>query len=80
MQGGFLLPGEIGPGRLQLVLRREDWTIERGSAEATSMRDTVGATYYLHGHNRKLQADYTRKRETIEVKNDELRISASVVF
>ena len=80
LQGGFLLPGEIGPGRLQFVLRREDWTVERGAAETATTRDTVGATYYLHGHNRKLQADFTRKRETLEVKNNELRISASVVF
>jgi hypothetical protein len=80
LQGGFLLPGQIGPGRVQLVLRREDWTVERGAAETSTARDTVGATYYLHGHNQKLQVDYTRKRETLELKNNELRISASVVF
>jgi hypothetical protein len=80
LQGGFLVPGQAGPGRLQFVLRREDWTVERGLAESTSTRDTVGVTYYLHGHNRKLQADYTRKRETVEVQNNEFRLSAAVVF
>jgi hypothetical protein len=79
-QGGYLLPGEIGPGRLQFVVRREDWEIERGSTDTSNTRDTLGVTYYLHGHSRKLQADFTRKRETPEVSNNEFRLSAAVVF
>jgi hypothetical protein len=79
-QGGYLLPGDIGPGRLQFVVRREDWEVERGAIDTSNTRDTVGVSYYLHGHSRKLQADFTRKRETSEVSNNEFRLSAAVVF
>jgi hypothetical protein len=80
LQGGFLLPGQIGSGRLGFALRREDWDVERDPAETNTSRNTAGLTYYFKGHNRKLQADYTRKHETVELKNDEFRLSAAVVF
>lgn len=77
---GFLLPGQVGPGRLQFAVRREDWDAERGPADGSTSRTTAGATYYLKGHNRKLQADYTRKHEVPAISNDELRLSLALVF
>ncbi len=80
VQSGFLLPGHVGPGRLQIALRREDWDVDRSLATINTTRTTAGATYYLKEHNRKLQADYTRKRESREIKNDEFRVSVALVF
>jgi hypothetical protein len=80
LQGAYLLPGQLGPGRLQFVVRREGWQVGRGAFDADTSRDTIGATYYLHGHNRKLQADFTRKRERPEVNNNEFRLSTAIVF
>lgn len=79
-QAGLLLPPRTGPGRLQLAFRREDWDVERGFVPVGVGRTTVGGTYYLDGHARKLQADYTIKRETPEADNNELRISLVLVF
>jgi hypothetical protein len=79
-QGGVLLPSVGGPGRLQLAWRREQWKTERASMAPTTSRTTTGATYYVQGHSRKLQADYTVKREYPEVDNNEFRLSAVVTF
>ena len=80
LQGAFLLPGQVGPGRLQFSLRREDWDSGRGPTKDNTTRTIAGANYYLKGHNRKLQADYARKHENPEIRNDELRVSFVVVF
>lgn len=80
MQGGSLLPDVTGPGRLQLIGRREAWTAERAAVEADTSRSTAGATYYWGGHSRKVQGDYTVKRETPELANDEMRLSLVLVF
>ena len=80
VQSGFLLPGQAGPGRIQIAIRREDWNVERGPSETTSSRNSAGVTYLLKGHNRKLQADFIRKHETVELDNNEFRLSAIVVF
>lgn len=79
-QTGLLLPAHTGPGRVQLALRREDWDAERGAAEAGTTRTTGGATYYLKGHDRKVQADYTRRRGSLESDSNEFRLSVVVVF
>ena len=79
-QGGLLLPGNLGPGRLQLALRYEDGDSKRGSTKATTRRTTGGATYFFKGHDRKLQVDYTFRRETPAIENDELRLSLVAVF
>jgi hypothetical protein len=79
-QAGVLLPVHIGPGRLQPAFRREDWETDRGPQEETTTRNTVGVTYFISGHDRKVQADYTWKGETVEIANDELRISVVLVF
>ena len=80
VQTGVLLPRDAGPGRVQLAFRRERWNTERGILNATTARTTIGATYYLDGHSRKLQADYTVKDEDADVENDELRVSLVLVL
>ena len=79
-QVGVLLPEAIGGKRVQLALRHENWDSERGAVTIANSRTTAGATYYISGHGRKLQADYTIKREGPEVDNDEFRASFVVVF
>lgn len=79
-QGAFLLPGRLGPGRLQVAIRRERWDDERGEVTQENARTTAGAAYYLKGHNQKVQADFTRKREIPDVDNDEFRLSLVLVF
>ena len=79
-QAGVLLPFQIGPGRFQPAFRREDWDTNRGPQRSTTTRNTVGATYFVSGHDRKVQADYTWQGETTEIKNDEFRVSVVLVF
>lgn len=79
-QAGVLLPGHIGPGRFQPAFRREDWDTDRGPQETNTTRNTVGVTYFISGHDRKVQADYTWKGETVDIANDEFRLSVVLVF
>jgi hypothetical protein len=80
VQPAVLLPGHLGPGRLQIAVRREDWDTERGPLDQTTTRSTVGATYFLNGHDRKVQADFTHKGEARHLDNDEFRLSVVLVF
>jgi hypothetical protein len=85
LEGGLLLPGHVGPGRVQFAVRREDWDTGRGALDLATTRTTGGLTYYLKGHDRKVQADYTGKHESNEVKNNEVknnefRLSIVLVF
>lgn len=79
-QAAYLLPGRVGPGRVQFAVRQEDWTDERGARHLDITRTTGGAAYYLKGHAQKAQADFTHKRETPEITNDEFRLSLVLVF
>jgi len=80
-QAGFLLPGHVGHGRLQIAGRYEDLNMERGSAE-TSVTNRGGAISFLgKGHDRKIQLDHTRRREEpTDLDNDEVRLSVIAVF
>lgn len=80
VQTGLLLPPRTGPGRIHLAFRREQWDTDRGVAHTTTARTTFGANYYLDGHSRKVQADYTFKDEDAGVENDELRLSLVLVL
>jgi hypothetical protein len=80
VQPAGLLPGQLGPGRLQVAFRREDWDTDRGPTDQTTTRTTIGATYFLHGHDRKVQADFTHKGEARDFDNDEFRLSVILVF
>jgi hypothetical protein len=79
-QAGLLLPPGPGAGRLQIGARREDWRTERDPASTDNDRTTVGGTYFISGHRRKVQADYSVKREEPEISNDEFRLSLVMVF
>lgn len=79
-QGGLLLPRFFAPGRVQVAVRREAWTTTRGVTLGDTSRTAIGGTYYVSGQSRKVQADYTVKREVPELSNDEFRASYVVVF
>lgn len=65
---------------MQVAFRREDWETDRGPLEQSTSRSTVGATYFLKSHDRKVQADFTHKGETRDIDNDEFRLSVILVF
>ena len=80
-QGGLLLPGHVGQGRLQLVARYEDLETERGAVESGAINRGVGINYFGKGHDRKIQFDYIRRRESpVDLDNDEYRLSVVAVF
>jgi phosphate-selective porin len=55
-QAGFFLV----PKKLQLVLKHETFDPSRRVSSNDVSTDTVGLSYYLRGHNLKLQLDYLR--------------------
>jgi len=55
INAGYLLPGSIGPGRLQPYIRYE--TVDVDKKNQTDFL-SGGFNYYLKGHNCKLTADY----------------------
>ena len=80
-QSGLLFPGRVGPGRLQLVARYEDIDTKRGAAHSGNVNRSVGINYFGKGHDRKIQFDYTRRRESpVDLENDEYRLSVVAVF
>ena len=80
-QSGLLFPGHVGPGRLQLAARYEDLHTKRGAADSGNINRGVGINYFGKGHDRKIQLDYTRRRESpIDLDNDEYRLSVVAVF
>jgi len=80
-QGGLLFPGHVGPGRLQLVARYEDLDAERGVVKSGNLNRGVGINYFGKGHDRKIQFDYTKRRESpVDLDNDEYRLSVTAVF
>jgi len=75
-QSGFLLPGKVGPGRLQLNVRYEDFDTERGAAETNQENRSIGISYLAKGHSLKIQFDYTDAREEpTELDNNLYRLS-----
>ena len=56
VQAGYLVPHQIGPGRLQPYARYE--TVDVDSKGATDFM-SVGSNYYIKGHNAKISLDYT---------------------
>ncbi len=80
-QAGLLLPGHAGPGRLQLAARYERFDVDRGSASTGTTNQTLGVGWFVKGHDRKLQLDYTDRRETpLDLDNDEIRLSLVAVY
>ncbi len=56
VQGGYLLPGALGEGRLQPYVRHELVSVMDGG---TTHFYTAGLNYYLRGHNAKVSFDYS---------------------
>ncbi len=80
-QTGLLLPGQVGSGRLQLAARYEDLETQRGGSDPRNTNRTLGINWFGKGHDRKIQLDYTDRRERpFDLNNDELRLSVVLVF
>jgi hypothetical protein len=56
VQAGYLLPGKLGPGRLQPYARFE--RIKVSGKGATSF-PCAGLNYYIKGHDAKISVDYS---------------------
>jgi hypothetical protein len=56
IQGGYLLPGTIGPGRVQPYFRWERLSVEHDS---DTIIPAAGINYYWKGHSAKLSLDWT---------------------
>ena len=56
IQGGYLLPGNIGYGRLQPYFRYERLNVED---RPDTTFPSIGLNYFLKGHNAKLSLDWT---------------------
>ncbi|MCK4389919.1 MAG: porin [Desulfobacterales bacterium] len=67
INAGYLLPGSIGPGRLQPYVRYE--TVDVDKKNETDFW-SVGFNYYLKGHNCKLTADYMHVDPDNDAKDD----------
>lgn len=80
-QAGLLLPGHVGPGRLQVVARFEDLDSGRGAVTSGARNRAAGLTCFGKGHGRKIQLDYTERRERpADPDNDEIRLSVITGF
>jgi hypothetical protein len=81
LQAGWLLAPRLAGGRLQIAARHETVRTDRGGAEQEATGRTIGLTWFAMGHERKIQADFTRRREEpAEIANDEVRFSVVLVF
>ncbi|MBL8289554.1 MAG: hypothetical protein JNL85_16355 [Rubrivivax sp.] len=61
VKAGYMLPGKVGPGRLQLFARHEklDYAVKTGNAEYYDNRwNSIGANYYIDGQRLKVTFEY----------------------
>ncbi len=61
VKAGYMLPGKLGPGRLQLFYRHErlDYGVKTGLAEYYDNRwNSLGANYYIDGQRLKVTFEY----------------------
>lgn len=80
-QAGLLLPCEFKGTRLQLSARLEDLDTHRNTGRTRSTGKTLGLSWYLKGHDRKVQLDYTRRTERPTNQDDDgLRLSVVMVL
>jgi hypothetical protein len=61
LQAGYLFPGDLGPGRVQVYGRAERTDPRGGDHTASS---SVGANYLMRGHDAKLTLDWSRLDRT----------------
>ena len=66
IQGGYLIPGKIGPGRIQPYFRYERLSVDE---KPDTVFPSVGVNYYLKGHDAKLTLDFSLVDQREEVKN-----------
>ena len=60
VKAGYMLPGKVGPGRLQFFARHEklDYAVKTGNAQYfDNTWNSVGANYYIDGQRLKLTAE-----------------------
>ncbi len=80
-QAGLLLPGEFRGTRLQIAARLDDTDSTRDTGRTSTTGKTLGLSWFLKGHDQKLQLDYTRRTERpTNLDNDALRLSLVMVF
>jgi len=81
VQAGVLMPGHLGPGRVQLNARYESIHSERGSADTDLDASTFGMTWFTKGHDRKIQFDHINIHERpTDLDDDVYRLSLVVCF
>lgn len=65
VKAGYMLPGKVGPGRLQFFARHEklDYGVTTGTAEYyDNTWNSIGAHYYIDGQRIKLSAEFAQIR------------------
>lgn len=81
LQAGVLIPGHLGPGRVQIAGRYERIDSARGSLDNDLNARTLGLTWFTRGHDRKIQADYTDSHERpVDLDDNLYRLSFVAVF
>jgi hypothetical protein len=81
VQAGVLIPWECGIGHLQITGRYELLDTERGASSTDVRGRTFGLTWFLKGHDRKIQFDHVTLHESpVELDNDAYRISFAATF
>ncbi len=66
IQGGYLFPGKIGPGRVQPYFRYERLDVD---GKPDTAFPSFGLNYYLKGHDARFTLDWTLIDQRKEVKN-----------
>jgi len=65
LQGGYLFPGKIGPGRIQPYFRYERLAV---NGKSDTSFPSMGLNYYIKGHNAKFTIDCTYLDQEKETK------------
>ena len=73
INAGYLLPGSIGPGRLQPFIRYETVDVDKRDVDKDYETDvwTAGLNYLMKGHNCKITADYTNVDQDSDASRDD---------
>ncbi|MGE0080605.1 MAG: selenite/tellurite reduction operon porin ExtI [Thiohalomonadaceae bacterium] len=58
VKGGYLLPGKVGPGRLQFFARHDDADYNLDTGLLDNTRTAAGFNYYLDGQKLKFTGEY----------------------
>jgi hypothetical protein len=78
-QAGYLIPGHLGPGRVQVDGRYERIHSDRGSVDTDLHARTFGFTWFVKGHDRKIQVDHIDSKESPTDLDDNLYRASFVV-